>query len=155
MHIGNMIIGKTPFFVCLFVLIATPFVVPRLVWLTRSHLTMGIMGFEGRGTAGEQISLTYSYVYYRPGRDTIWFAASSGLPYKHGDRVPVRFEVSAVADARVDNFVGIWGDVLVYGGIPELILLIFLLHPQVVPRGSKLRLTLKSPYIRIWSTHPN
>jgi hypothetical protein len=49
----------------------------------------------------------------------------------------------------------LWGDILVYGGIPTFILLICFIHPDVVPRGSGLLLTLKSPYIRLWSTHPN
>lgn len=135
--------------------IAVPFVLPRLIWLAGSQPAVGWMGFEGRGTAGEQMGLTYSYVYYRPDRDTIWFAASGGSAYKHGDRVPVRFQTHAFGDAKINSFLGIWGDILVYGGIPEFILLICMMHPKMVPWGSKLRLTLKSPYIRLWSIHPN
>lgn len=150
-----MTIRKIPFFVFLSLVIAIPFVVPRLIWLARSKPAVGWMGFEGRGTAGEQIGLSYSYVYYRPDRDTIWFAAPSGLGYQHGDPVPIRYETGRVTDAKVNSCMGIWGDILVYGGIPELILLICMLHQKMVPWGPSLRLTLKSPYIRIWSTHPN
>jgi hypothetical protein len=150
-----MIIGRTPFFLILFSMIAIPLVAPRLIWIVRSRKTVGIMGFESRGTAGEQIPLTYSNLYYLAGGERVWFTAPPGLGYKEGDPVPVRYLPATVTDARVDNLIGLWGDILVYGGIPELFLLIFFLHPKVVPRGSGLLLTLKSPYIRLWSIHPN
>jgi hypothetical protein len=155
MHTADMIIGKTPFFLILFFLIAVPMITPRLIWLARSRTAVGVMGFEGRGTAGEQIQLTYSYFYFQPGKERIWFTAPPGLDYKEGDSVPVRYLPAEVTNARVDCLIGLWGDILVYGGIPELIVLIAFFHPEVVPRGSGLLLTLKSPYIRLWSIHPN
>jgi hypothetical protein len=79
-----MVIGKIPFFLILFFILTIPLVTPRLIWIVRSRKTFGVMGFEGRGTAGEQIP-----------------------------------------------------------------------NPGVVPWGSGLLLTLKSPYIRLWSIHPN
>jgi hypothetical protein len=147
-----MVIGKIPFFLILFFILTIPLVTPRLIWIARSRKTFGVMGFEGRGTAGEQIPITYSNLYYEVGGARVWFTAPPRLGYKEGDPVPVRY---FRADARVDNLIGLWGDVLVYGGIPELLLLIFFLHPGVVPWGSGLLLTLKSPYIRLWSIHPN
>jgi hypothetical protein len=150
-----MLIGKIPFFLILFSLIAIPLVVPRLIWLACSRRAVAVMGFEGRGTAGEQIPLTYSNLYYQPGKERIWFTAPPGLGYKEGDSVPVRYLPASVTDARVDSCIGLWGDILVYGGIPEFILLIAFLHPEVVPWGSRLLLTLKRPYIRLWSIHPN
>jgi len=150
-----MIIGKTPFFLSLFLLIAVPLITPRLVWLARSRAMTGVMGFEGRGTAGEQIQLTYAFIYFQPGKERIWFTAPPGLGYKKDDSVPVRYLPAEVTNARIDCLIGLWGDILVYGGIPEIILLICFLHPEVVPRGSALQLTLKSPYIRLWSIHRN
>jgi hypothetical protein len=147
-----MVIGKIPFFLSLWLSLTIPLVTPRLVWIVRSRKTMGVMGFEGRGTAGEQIPLTYSNLYYMAGGERVWFTGPPGLGYKRGDPVPVRY---LRADARVDSLIGLWGDILVYGGIPTFILLICFIHPDVVPRGSGLLLTLKSPYIRLWSTHPN
>jgi hypothetical protein len=147
-----MIIGKIPFFLILFSLIAIPLVAPRLIWIAGSRKTMGVMGFEGRGTAGEQIPLTYSNLYYEEGGQRVWLTGPPGLGYKEGDSVPVRY---LRADARVDSLIGLWGDILVYGGIPTFILLIFFLHPDVVPWGSGLLLTRKSPYIRLWSIRPN
>jgi hypothetical protein len=150
-----MVIGKIPFFLILFLSLTVPLVTPRLIWIARSRKTMGVMGFEGRGTAGEQIPLTYSNLYYVVGGARVWFTAPPGIGYKEGDPVPVRYLPARVLDARVDTLIGLWGDIIVYGGIPAFILLIFFLHPEVVPWGSGLLLTGKSPYIRLWSTHPN
>jgi hypothetical protein len=146
-----MTIGKIPFFLTIFLLLAIPFVVPRLIWLARSRTITGVMGFEGRGTAGEQFPLTYSYVYFQPGVTLIYFAAPPGLGYRHGDPVPVRYLPDKVTDARVNSFLGLWGDVLVYGGIPEFILLICFLHRRLVPWGSRVRLTAGRPFIRIFT----
>ena len=146
-----MVIGKIPFFLILFFLIAIPLLAPRLIWLARSRATVGVMGFEGRGTAGEQIQLTYSYVYFQPGKERIWFTGPTGLSYKEGDSVPVLYLPAEATDARVNSFIGLWGDILVYGGIPELIVLIAFFHPVVVPRGSKLRLSRRLPFVYICS----
>ena len=79
----------------------------------------------------------------------------AGYKRKTDDPIPVWYIPSEVTNARIDDFLGLWGDLLVYGGIPELILLFAFLHPEVVPWGSGLLLTRKSPYIRLWSIHPN
>jgi hypothetical protein len=150
-----MLIGKIPFFLILFLILTIPLVTPRLIWIARSRTAVGRMGFEGRGTAGEPIPLTYSNLYYQPVKERIWFTAPPGMGYKEGDRVPVRYLPASMTDARVDSFIGLWGDILVYGGIPAFILLICFVHPEVVPWNSRLLLTLKSPYIRLWSIHPN
>jgi hypothetical protein len=146
-----MIIGKVPFFLVVFFLIAIPLLAPRLIWLARSRATVGVMGFEGRGTAGEQIQLTYSYIYFQPGKERIWFTALPGMGYKEGDSVPVRYLPAELTNARVNSFIGLWGDILAYGGILELIVLISFFHPEVVPRGSKLRLSWRLPFVYICS----
>jgi hypothetical protein len=148
-----MSIGKIPFFLTLFLLLTVPLVLPRLIWLSHSRRAPGWFGYEGSHSAGDMLS--YSHIYFCPGRDTIWFIAPGGLKRKADDPLPVRYAPREPMDARVDDFLGIWGDLLVYGGIPEIILLFSFLHPEVAPWGSRLRLTLKRPYIRLWSTHPN
>lgn len=138
-----MTIGKIPFFLTLFLIIAMPFVVPRLIWIARSRTLIGVMGFQGRGTAGEQIPLTYSYIYYKPDTTLIYFEGHPGLSYRHGDPVPVRYLRDKVTDARVNTVLGLWGDVLVYSGIPEFILLICFFHRHLVPWGSRIKLGIK------------
>jgi hypothetical protein len=48
------------------------------------------------------------------------------------------------------TFPGIWGDTLVYSGIPALILLVLFLHPLVAPWGSRIKLTAKKPFIGLF-----
>ena len=148
-----MIISKIPFFLVLFFSLTIPMVAPRLIWIAETRRTTGWMDYEGAASAGDMLS--YSHIYYRVGRKTIWFNATGGLKRKHDEPMPVRYLPDDLTNARIGDFLGLWGDLLVYGGIPELILLISFLHPDVMPWGSRLRLTLKRPYIRLWSTHPN
>ena len=146
-----MTIGKFPFFLILFFLIGIPMVAPRLIWLARSRTVKGIMGFAGRGTVGEQLQQTYDYMYIPSGDEKIWVNVSGGTGYQPGDSVSLRYLPSDGINARVNSLIGLWGDILVYEGIPELMLLISFLHPQVVPGGSKLRLSRRRPFVYICS----
>lgn len=147
-----MILSKTSFFAILFFAVALPFSGRRLLWLLRSKSATGVVGFEGRGIAGEQLQTTYTYCYYWRGRDTIWFDAPGGMSLREGESIPVLYDPAESRNARVNSFVGIWGDLLVYNGIPELILLICFFHPDVVPWRSKLRLTWRKPFIFVCET---
>ena len=140
---------RTPFFLALFGILLTPLFLSRTLWLLHSEKTMGFMAFETRGTAGDQIQLTYSLIYYRHGKDTIWFNGMPGLGLKTGQLVPVRYQPGNPADAKIDLFIALWGDTLVYGGIPFLMLVVTFLHPDVIPRRSRVRLTWKRPFIFI------
>jgi hypothetical protein len=144
-----MIMHRTTFFLALFGILLFPLLVSRMLWLLQSEKTMGIMAFETRGTAGDQLPLTYSLIYYRQGKDTIWFYGMPGLGLKKGQFVPIRYQPGNPPDAKVDFFIALWGDILVYGGIPFLILLVIFLHPDVIPRRSRVRLTRKRPFIFI------
>jgi hypothetical protein len=160
-----MLMRKSQFFGLLFLLIAMPFWVTRAIWVLRSRKVQGVMGFAGLGFAGDQVKEDYSVIGFPvlkragaasgaageggPCCDTIWFNGLGNLSYKPGQAVPVRYQPKNVYDARVDIFVGIWGDTLVYSGIPVLMLLAVFLHRKVVPWGSKLRLLAKPPYIRV------
>lgn len=144
-----MIIHKTPFFLILILLAVCPFIAARLVWLSGTVATTGTYGFAGRGQAGDQMPLDYSFIFFRVGKEIVWIKGLGNLGLHTGDSLPVRYRVDDPADARVGTFAGIWGDVLVYGGIPVFILLIIYLHPAVVPWRSRLRVTLKRPYIRL------
>ena len=140
---------RTTFFLVLFGLLLMPLLVPRMLWLLQSERTMGLMAFETRGTAGDQLPLTYSLIYYSHGKDTIWFYGMPGLGLKKGQLVPVRYQSGNPSDAKIDLFIALWGDILVYGGIPFLILVFIFLHPDVIPRRSRVRLTWKRPFIFI------
>lgn len=149
---ANMIFSKTSFFAILFLAVAIPFSGRRLLWLLHSSRAPGVVGFEGRGTAGEQLQTTYTYCYYWHGQDTVWFNAPGGMSLREGEAIPVRYDPAELRNARINSFIGIWGDLLVYNGIPELIILICFFHPAVVPWHSKLRVTWRKPFIFVYET---
>ena len=140
---------KTPFFLALLFFTTTPFLAFRCLWILHSRKTEGYMAFKGRGEAGEQIPLLYTVIYFKYGKDTVWFNSQANPPLTPGERVPVRYQIDNPSDARLDLFVGIWGDTLVYSGIPALMLLVLFLHRAVIPWGSKVRLTWKKPFIKV------
>lgn len=144
-----MIISRNKFFLVAAATLLLPMLVPKMIWLTHTRHSIGVMAFEGRGGAGDQIPLSYSVVYFKLGKDTIWFNGLGNLHLHPGDSIPIRFKTANPSDAKVDIFAGIWGDTLVYGGIPTLMLLVMFLHPTLVPRRSKLKLTMKKPFIWI------
>lgn len=144
-----MILTRTQLFLPLFCLLILPFVLPRLFWLRGTQTTTGLFAFAGMGSVGDQMPLSYSVIYFRLGRDTVWFNGLGNLGLHPGDRVQVRYKVNDPSDAKVDIFAAIWGDILVYNGIPVLMLLAIYLHPEVVPKRSKIRLVGDPPFIRL------
>jgi hypothetical protein len=144
-----MVIRQITLFVSIVVLYITPIVVPRIIWLNNSRKTTGVFSFEGMGSAGERIRLSYSFLYFKYGNQKIWFEGPGHMPLKEGSIVPIRYQINNPADAKVDTFYGLWADVTVYGGEPILILICIFLHRGVFPRGSRIRLMLKKPFLLI------
>jgi len=106
------------------------------------------MGFIGKSYAGTYVH-NYSNIRFMVDKDTIWFNGNDNIFFKEGEIVPVRYPKSNPYAARIDTFAAIWGDTVVYGGIPVLILLALFLHPAVIPRQSRIRLSTKKPFIEI------
>lgn len=142
-----MTVTKIRFFLLAALLVAAPFVLYKACWLLRSRRVEGVFSFVGHGQAGDQVRLDYSVCWFPLGKDTIWFNGAGNLPFHEGEPIPVRYQVDDPGDARVDVFAAIWGDTVVYGGIPLFVLLMMWLHPQVVPRGKEVRITWKRPFI--------
>jgi hypothetical protein len=142
-----MIVTKIRFFLLAGLLVVAPFVAYKACWLLHSRRVEGVFSFVGKGEAGDQIVLDYSVCWFPLGRDTIWFNGAGNLPFHEGDVIPVRYQVDDPGDARVDVFAAIWGDTVVYGGIPLFTLLMMYLHPRVVPRGRRVRLVLRRPFV--------
>ena len=145
----SILVKRTTFFLVLFVLYAVPLVAGKFIWLLHSRRAMGIMAFEGKGEAGDQIPLDYSVIYFRHEKDTIWFNGLGNLHLPPNTPVPIRYNIDDPHDVQVDIFAGIWGKPLVYGGIPLLMLLVIFLDPVVVPRRAGIRLSLKRPWVGI------
>ncbi|HEY4335156.1 MAG TPA: DUF3592 domain-containing protein [Puia sp.] len=138
---------KVRFFLLLTLLCAGPFLGYKLWWLGHSRLTFGYYSFRGMGEAGDQVPLDYSVCWYPLGKDTIWFNGTGNLPFREGDAIPVRYQPNDPWDVRIDVFPAIWGDTLVYGGIPLFALLLMALHPRVVPRGRGVRVRWRRPFL--------
>jgi len=101
---------------------------------------------------GDQIRQDYSVVSFKVRGKEIWFNGLGNLSYKPGEIIPIRYQPDDPYDARVDIFAGIWGDALVNSGIPVFLLIVLFLHPEVVPWGSRVRLTVKRPFVQIFSS---
>ncbi|HEY4110189.1 hypothetical protein [Puia sp.] len=138
---------KIRLFLLLALLFAMPFVASKGWWLLHSRHTAGVYSFRGMGEAGDQIQLDYSVCWFPLGRDTIWFNGTGNLPFHEGDAIPVRYQVADPGDAKIDVFPAIWGDTVVYAGIPLFILLMIYVHPRVVPRGRKVRVVMRRPFL--------
>jgi hypothetical protein len=143
-----MLISRTRFFLAAFILLITPFLLYKIGWLIRSEKVIGTMSFVGKSYTG-QLSHVYSVIWFMNGKDTIWFNGMDEILYEKGERVPVRFIPSDPSSARIDTFSSIWADVLGFGGVPALMLLLVFLHPDIVPRQSKIRLVARKPFIQI------
>ena len=143
-----MLFTKLKFFLLLFVLIGTPFLVYKINWLLHSQRTVGTMSFVGKNQTG-QIGHIYSVVWFVAGKDTIWFNGNDNILFKPGEPVPVRYQKDNPNEARLDLFPSIWGDTIVYGGGPLLVLIALFLHRGIMPHQSKVRLSKKRPFIAV------
>lgn len=138
---------KLRFFLLMGLFFSGPFIGYKVWWLSHSRRALGCYSFNGLGFAGDQVSLDYSVCWFPLDKDTIWFNGAGNLSFREGDRIPVRYQPDHPWDARIDVFSAIWGDTLVYGGIPLFLLLTMYLHPKVVPRGRGVRVSLRRPFL--------
>ena len=138
-----MIIRRNIFFLCLFAIIVIPFVGYKVHWLIESVQVKGVMGFVGKSYAG-QIVHVYSAIKYPVGKDTLWFNGNDNILYQPGEIVPVRYQIGNPSEARINIFTSLWGDTIVYGGIPLIIVLISFIHPQIFPYKARIRISRKN-----------
>lgn len=144
-----MVIRQITLFISIFLLYATPVILYKINWLSHSQKTDGIFSFEGKGSAGERVQLSYSFIYFNYRNEKIWFQGLGNMHLKEGSTVPVRYQINDPADAKVDTFYGIWADAVVYGGEPLLILICIFLHRGILPPGSRILIKRKKPYLSI------
>ena len=106
------------------------------------------MGFVGKSQTGQLVH-RYSVISFKVGNNTIWFNGNDNIFFKAGEPVPVRYQRDHPQEARIDMFAPIWGDTLVYGGIPVLILIVVFLDPKIIPLRSKVKLSARKPFVKI------
>ena len=142
-----MTVSRNRFFAFL-VLLLLPFFIPRLIWLERSRPVTGSVSFTGKDQAG-QFMHTYAVVRFRVNDSLYWFNGPDNMLYPEGTLIPVLYQPTHPSDARIHSFLSVWGDLLVYTGIPFLLLLILFIHPEIIPWKKKIRIQAASPWFAV------
>jgi len=142
-----MTIHRNILFLCLAAIILSPFLISKLVWLSGTQKTMGKMSFNGKTYTG-QLGHDYAVIKFAAGKDSFFVNGPDNITYEKGTPVPVRYTTANPNDARLATFIGLWGDSLVFAGIPCLIILLVALHPEIVPYRAAFVLQTKRPFIR-------
>jgi hypothetical protein len=140
---------RTKFFLVLISLWVIPLVSYRVIWLLQSKRATGLFAFQSYGPALDQIRFPYSVIYFKVGKDTIFFKAPPHLRLSKNAVVTVLYQPRNPEDARLDSFKAIWSGTIIYGGIPLLFLIVIFLHPEIIPYRSKVELRAKSPFVRV------
>jgi hypothetical protein len=143
-----MILSRHSFFLLLLVVILLPLPVIKLIWLAGTQETTGTMYFTGHGNLGSVLGIsTYPVIWFKVGKDTIFFNGNVNIPLEPGERVPVRYQKNNPSDAKLNTITCIWGDTMAYNMGPFLILLVVFFHPDLVPKKSVVILG-KKPMIK-------
>ena len=143
-----MPLNKSTFFLILFVIFVLPFLIYNSAWILRSDKANGIARFIGKSYTG-QFSKQYTKISFSTGKDTVWFNGMANYIFKRHEAVPIRYQRSDPSDARIDSFIGLWGDTLICMSPIFLIIVICFFHPDLVPVRSKIWLFSKKPFIQI------
>ena len=140
-----MTLSRNAFFLTLLFICVTPFVIWKLVWLSRTAVTSGKVWFTGHTIELDGSISSHLVILFIAGKDSIKFEAPSNLQLKEGQPVSVRYEKADPSTARLDLPLRIWGDTIVYAMWPVLVLLVIYLIPDsmdpVLPRKSKVRVS--------------
>lgn len=143
-----MILNRTRFFLLLFCIIVSPFLLYNFIWLTVSAKANGLVRFHGKAYTGQLVN-EYSVVSFSDGKDTIWFNSSDGVMLKKGLRVAVYYMRNNPTNARVSIFSEIWGPIIGFSSVPILVLILAFIHPNLVPRHARFRLRAKKPFVEV------
>lgn len=143
-----MVLSRNSFFFALFILIISPFLLHKFVWLSGTVETTGVSSFIGKSIEG-QIPFRYSVIMFTAGKDSLFVNTSANIFYDKGEKLSVRYRQDNPRDARVNDFAGIWGDTVSYSGVLLMILLISFFHPDLIPRGSRIVFKKTKPFIEV------
>ena len=145
-----MQLNRIQFLLILAAFFILPFFIYKIIWLVNSAPATGTMCFMGKSLNG-QLSSTYPVIKLTSlTGDTIFFNGINEAIYQRGDRIPVRYQKNNPMDARINQFKGIWLDTIIYAMTPFIMLLIVFLHPDIIPRRSKIIIG-KNPFIKMYA----
>jgi hypothetical protein len=148
-----MILSRNRFFLLLFLIFISPLFIIKLSWLAGSRQTTGIMEFVGHGNLGSALGIsTYPVIQFVVGRDTFHFNGNIDYKLFPGELVSIRYQKNDPSDAKINTFVCIWGDTVIYSIGPFLVLCVLYLTPDrfesLIPKRSIIILGQK-PFIKI------
>jgi hypothetical protein len=148
-----MLISRARFFVFLFFFLPGPFVGQKLIWLVRSGSATGSVYFMGHTLNNDGSISSHQVIIFPLGKDSVTFNSNVNFHLPDNTTVPVRYAISNPYDARIDKFMSIWGDTLVYILSPLGIWLVLFLTPNrfdpLIPWRSKVQLRRRPPFIRV------
>ena len=140
-----MTLGRNAFFLTLLFICITPFIIWKLVWLSKTSVTNGKVWFTGHTIELDGSISSHLVILFLTGKDSIKFEAPASLQLKEGQPVSVRYEKANPTTARLDLPLRIWGDTIVYSLWPLIVLIVIYLIPDsmdpLFPRKSKLRVS--------------
>src|ERR1700722_15691634 len=96
-----MILSRIQFFLVLSFALLGPFYVPRLIWVAHSRTTTGKVWFVGHTLELLGDISSHRVILFQDGGDSFHF--NGGGHYKVGDPVPVRYNKTQPADARINT----------------------------------------------------
>jgi hypothetical protein len=149
-----MILSRNRFFLLFALMLLSPLVLYKLIWLYGTRETTGTLYFTGHGNLGSVLGIsTYPVIWFKSGRDTVYFNGNVNIPLKENEKLSVRYKINNPADAKVNSIICIWGDTLAYELGPLLIFLIIYFHPDLVPKRTNV-LIGKKPFLQIVGKFP-
>jgi len=132
-----MRLSRNRFFLYLFILLVLPLPLYKLIWILSSRKTEGTMYFTGHGNLGSVLGITtYPVIWFKSGKDTIYFNGNLNIPLREGEKVSVLYQRNDPGDAKIRLFSCLWGDTMAYDLAPFIILLIVFFHPDLIPKKS-------------------
>ena len=144
-----MLLSRNRFFILLFILIISPLPLYKLIWIAGSRETEGTMYFTGHGNLGSVLGIsTYPVIWFKAGKDTVFFNGNVNIPMKEGEKISVRYQKNDPQNAKMNLFSSIWGDTMAYMLGPMLIFLVIYFHPDLVPKKAKVMIDRKKPWIK-------
>jgi hypothetical protein len=145
-----MVLTRPQFFLVLSIVFLGPFYAPRLIWLARSRTATGKVWFIGHTLELQGDVSSHLVILFKLGRGSFYFNGRGH--FKVGDPVPVRYNKTRPADAKINTAFSIWADVLVNSLFPGLVLLILFITPRrfdpLIPWNARVRIGIK-PLIKI------
>jgi len=146
-----MVLSRNQFFLIFSIIFLGPFLIQKIIWIAKSRETMGQMWFMGHTLEVQSIS-DHPVIRFRVGNDSIFFNSPVDHGYEKGESVPVRYQSNHPSDARVSNFIGLWGDTIVYALLPLLILVVLFFTPEkfnpIFPKKARVVLGIR-PLVKI------